>query len=154
MSLTKLSKRVDELFVDWSTARRTPGAVVRVICNGRVIHSGHYGLADIGKNIAIDTLTSFRLASLTKQFTAVAIMMLGERKLLGYDDPLSKFLPDFKGDVGGITIRQLLWHTSGLPEYEDLFRDTGVIDKDYPRTETSKPSLKEPTSKETRQLLS
>ena len=156
MDLPDLSKRVDGLFGEWSSTRGTPGAAVRVIRDGRVIHSGHYGLADIETKTPIDTQTSFLLASLTKQFTAVSIMILVERGDLGYDQRLSEFFPTFPDYARRITIRQLLLHTSGLREFDTVFVEAGVIRKDdkYPRSEESPRSPIEPTSAMTREYLS
>jgi CubicO group peptidase (beta-lactamase class C family) len=98
---------------------RGPGASVLVISDGAVVASRSYGLADLEAGSAVTPHTNFRLASVTKQFTAMAILMLSERGKLSLDDPLSHFFPEFPPYGAGITIRQLLTHTSGLPDYED-----------------------------------
>ena len=97
-----------------------PGAAVMVIQDGKPLLQKTVGMADINRGIHVDSQTNFRLASITKQFTAMAIMQLKQRGLLAYDDPLSKFFPD-SPDIGKqITVRQLLWHTSGIIDYEEL----------------------------------
>ena len=96
-----------------------PGASVLVMKDGAVIAKS-YGLADLEQRIAVTPATNFRLASVTKQFTATAIMILEERGLLEYDDRISRFLPSLPAATEGITVRHLLTHTSGLVDYEDL----------------------------------
>jgi len=91
-----------------------------VIRDGAVILKKAFGLANLEDRTPATTATNYRLASVTKQFTATAIMMLSDRKLLSYDDPLTKFFPDFPPYGKRITIRHLLTHTSGMPAYEDL----------------------------------
>lgn len=87
---------------------------------GAVVISESYGLADLEQRIAVTPETNFRLASVTKQFTASAIMILEERGLLEYDDRIARFLPSLPAATTGITVRHLLTHTSGLVDYEDL----------------------------------
>ena len=73
--------------------------------------------------VAATTATNYRLASVTKQFTAMAILILAERKRLSLDDDLTKFFPDYPAYGKQITVRHLLTHTSGLRAYEDLIPD-------------------------------
>src|ERR1700737_205596 len=76
--------------------------------------------ADAAARNKIDERTNFRLASCTKQFTAMAVMLLVHDGKLRYEDKLTKIFPEFPGYGGGISIRHLLTHTSGLPDYEPL----------------------------------
>ncbi len=146
------SQRVDALFAPFSRGG-APGAAVMVIPKGGPPIKSFYGLADVDQNISIDKHTAFLLASLTKAFTAMAVMILYERNLLRYDDPLSRFFPQFPAYARQITVRHLLNHTSGLPEFDCLFIRAGMIDIDWPRSSKSPPSSYEPTSKETLDLL-
>jgi len=146
------SGRVDALFAPWSKGD-TPGAAVIIIQNGKVLLKKGYGLANLQTKAPITTDTAFRLASLTKQFTAMAVMMLAERGKLKYEDPLSKFFPEFPTYAEKITIRHLLNHLAGFPEYEDLFIKSGKIDKDWPRSASTKPSAFEPSSKDALAIL-
>jgi CubicO group peptidase (beta-lactamase class C family) len=147
------SDRVDALFAPWSMGG-TPGAAVLVIRYGKIIHKRGYGLADLDKKTPIDPdRTRFRLASVTKQFTAMAILILVERGVLALDDPLSAFFSQFKGEAATITVQQLLWHTSGLPHVEKLFLQTGIITDDQARSSKSRPDEHEPTVRETIDLL-
>ncbi len=79
-----------------------------------------YGVADLRSLHKIDAHTNFRLASCTKQFTAMAIMLLVHDGKLRYEDRLTDIFPDFPEYGKSITIRNLLNHTSGLLDYEDL----------------------------------
>jgi len=85
---------------------------------GNVIYEGAFGVADRSTGRSYATGTRSCLASLSKPITATAIMMLAEQHRLTYADPLSKFLPGFAEAVGGVTIRHLLTHTSGIPDYD------------------------------------
>ncbi|MGZ4732367.1 MAG: serine hydrolase domain-containing protein, partial [Terriglobales bacterium] len=97
-----------------------PGAAVLVIKNGSVVFKRGYGVADLRSRRRIDARTNFRLASCTKQFTAMAIMLLVRDGKLRYKDRLTDIFPDFPEYGKSITIRNLLNHTSGLLDYEDL----------------------------------
>ncbi len=94
-----------------------PGAAVAVVQNGSVIHANGYGLADVEWNVPIGTDTVFRLASVSKQFTATAIMMLAEQGKLSVSDPLTRFLPKYPMSGHTVTVEQLLNHTSGIFSY-------------------------------------
>jgi CubicO group peptidase (beta-lactamase class C family) len=146
------SERVDALFAPWSKGG-TPGAAVIIIQNGKVLFKKGYGHADLEMKRPITPDTSFLLGSVTKQFTAMAIMMLVERGKLRYDDPLSKFFPEFPPYAEKVTIRHLLNHTAGFPEYDDLWVNSGRADRDWPRSSKTKPSSFEPTSKDALKLL-
>ena len=88
--------------------------------NGHAVYQGAFGAADprTGQPYTINTRSC--LASLSKPITAVATMMLAEQRLLRYDDPLATFLPGFNDAVGAVTLRHLLTHTSGIPDYPTL----------------------------------
>lgn len=109
---------IDPLFADYTG--NVPGAAVAVVRDGVVLFHKGYGLGDLASRAPITTSTNFRLASVTKQFTATAIEILAERGKLSYDDPIVKWLPSLPSYAGPITIRHLLTHTSGLIDYEDL----------------------------------
>jgi len=110
-----------------------PGAAVVVMNHDSVVFKKAYGLADFEERRPVTTTTNFRLASVTKQFTAMCIMTLAGRGLLSYEDTLSKFFPGFPAYGRAITVRHLLNHTSGLIDYESLIPDSQtvqVLDKD------------------------
>jgi CubicO group peptidase (beta-lactamase class C family) len=102
----------------------TPGMAVLVKQNGRAVFKQGYGVTDLNSLAPIDQTTNFRLASCTKQFTAMAVMLLVHDGKLRYDEPLSEIFPEFPPYGQTITIRHLLTHTSGLPDYEDLMDAT------------------------------
>ena len=91
--------------------------------NGRTILELGYGVRDLRTRTPIDARTGFRLASVTKQMTAAAIMLLVRDGRLRYEDTLTRAQPGFPAYGSGITIRHLLTHTSGLPDYEQLMDD-------------------------------
>jgi CubicO group peptidase (beta-lactamase class C family) len=97
-----------------------PGGAVLVVKNGQVVFKRGYGVIDLRSRRKIDGHTNFRLASCTKQFTAMAVMLLARDGKLRYQDRLTDIFPDFPEYGKSITIRNLLNHTSGLLDYEDL----------------------------------
>jgi CubicO group peptidase (beta-lactamase class C family) len=98
----------------------SPGAGVLVLRNGEAIFRHAYGLSNLESKVAAAPATNYRLASMTKQFTATAILLLAEDGRLTLDDPVRKWLPTLPAAADGITIRHLLTHTSGLIDYEDV----------------------------------
>ncbi|HZF16364.1 MAG TPA: serine hydrolase domain-containing protein [Steroidobacteraceae bacterium] len=111
------SAKVDALFARFTRGVQ-PGAGVLVVENGRIVHEATYGYADLERRIPLSVDATFRLDSVSKQFTAMAIMLLKEEGRLAYDDPISKYLPELSV-YPGVTIRNLLTHTGGLPDYYD-----------------------------------
>ncbi len=103
------------------------GAAVLVIDHGEVIFQQTYGLADAESQTPVTPQTNFRIASITKQFTATAIMLLVDDGKLSLDDTLDTFFPGFPDYGQRITVRQVLNHRSGLPDYEDLIPDTTTL---------------------------
>src|SRR5882762_480536 len=95
-----------------------PGAAVLVARDGQILFQGGYGLADVDKKTPITAETKFRIGSVTKQFTAAAILKLAELGKLAITDPLAKYYPDLP-NAGTITLRHLLTHTSGLHSYTE-----------------------------------
>lgn len=97
-----------------------PGASVLVIDDGRVVVRKAYGLADVDAKTPATPATNYRLASITKQFTAAAILELAHEGKLGLDDRVKRWLPSLPAAANDVTIRHLLTHTSGLVDYEDV----------------------------------
>ena len=97
-----------------------PGAAVIVVREGEVIFRQGQSLANLELGVPIEPDMVFRLGSITKQFTAVAILMLAEQGQLALDDPLTKFLPDYPTHDRRITLEHLLTHTSGIKSYTDI----------------------------------
>jgi CubicO group peptidase (beta-lactamase class C family) len=116
--LSEVARAIDRLFEPYRGP--VPGASVMVIQAGQVLYKAACGLANLEEGIPSTTYTNYRLASVTKQFTATAIMLLADRRQLDYDDPITRYLAAFPPYGQQITIRHLLNHTSGLVAYETL----------------------------------
>jgi CubicO group peptidase (beta-lactamase class C family) len=125
------ASQIDAIFASLKS-NAAPGAAVLVVRNGQPVFRRGYGLTDLRTRRLIDAQTNFRLASFTKQFTATCIMLLARDGKLHYDDHLTDIFPEFPGYGKPITIRNLLNHTSGLPDYED------ILMKQYPDTPAEK----------------
>ena len=110
---------LDAIFAPFANAK-SPGMAVLVRQNGRTVYQRGYGVRDLRTFAKIDARTDFRLASFAKQFTAMAVMLLVHDGKLRYDQRLTDIFPDFPAYGQAITIRHLLTHTGGLPDYEDL----------------------------------
>lgn len=111
-------RRIDSDVAAILDRTQAPGAVVAIVRNDGVVFRKAYGLRDSKRRVAADVGTLYEIGSITKQFTAAAILQLHEAGKLGLDDKLSMYLPDAP-HAGEVTLRQLLSHTSGLPEYLD-----------------------------------
>jgi len=114
---------VDDLFAAY-TGPAVPGASVIVIQDGKVTVRRAYGMADLERRVPAAPETDYRLASVTKQFTAMAVMLLAKDGKLRYDQPVRDFLPELPPGTAAVTVRHLLNHTSGLYDYEDLIPET------------------------------
>ena len=100
-----------------------PGASLLVVVDGKAVVQRGYGLADLEQGIAASPASDYRLASVTKQFTAAAILLLAEDGRLSIDDKLRHWLPTLPEADDKITIRHLLTHRSGLIDYEDVMAE-------------------------------
>ena len=120
------SKNVDSLFRSVYTDD-LPGASVAIVDCGKVIFKKSYGAREINSKEKISSSTNFNIASLTKQFTAIAIVQLAEKNKLSLTDKLSVFFPEMNAKLAdAITVKQLLTHTSGAPDHYD-YTDTKNI---------------------------
>lgn len=97
-----------------------PGASLLVLKDGQPVIAQGYGRSDLGTGVMADTKTAYRLASVSKQFTAAAVLLLVQDGVLTLHDPVRKWLPSLPESTQGITLQHLLTHTSGLIDYEDL----------------------------------
>ena len=124
----KISRLVSESYNDADT----PGCGVLINHKGNPVFMNGWGLAHLETGAPITPGTNFRIASVTKQFTAMAILILVEHKEVNLEDTLTRFFPRFPSWGGLITVRHLLEHTSGLPDYEELLPagDAQVVDAD------------------------
>lgn len=114
-----LAKQLDNAFSGLASAD-TPGFALLVTKDGKIVFEKGYGVRDLRGKTAIDVRTNFRLASFTKQFTAMGIMLLVHDGKLSYDRSLTEIFPEFPEYGKRITVRNLLNHTGGLPDYEAL----------------------------------
>ena len=110
---------VDRIFAPLA-GEKTPGVAVLVRREGRTVFARGYGARELRTLAKIDAGTNFRLASCSKQFTAMSIMLLVHDGKLRYEEKLTEVFPEFPAYGKAITIRDLLNHTSGLTDYEDL----------------------------------
>ena len=97
-----------------------PGAAVIVVQDGKTLYRGARGLANLELGVPLRPESVFRIGSVTKQFTAAAILLLAEEGKLSLSDPITKFLPDYHVQGHRVTIEHLLSHTSGVPNYTEL----------------------------------
>jgi CubicO group peptidase (beta-lactamase class C family) len=113
---------IDQLFANFAKQNHNPGLVYALIVDGKVHHKGSSGYINTTEKIVADHSSAFRIASMTKSFTAMAIVKLRDEGKLKLDDPVSKYIPELKGqkyltkDAAPITVRHLLTHGAGFPE--------------------------------------
>ena len=114
------------------TADNSPGIAVLVARDGKIVYQGGFGLADVEKKTPVTAETKFRIGSVTKQFTAAAILRLADEGKVALTDPLDKYFPGFPK---GVTLQQLLNHTSGIHSYTDKPEFMGKVSKPIAPTE-------------------
>lgn len=122
-------EEINKLFERF-TIPGSPGGTVVVVKSGQVIHAKSYGLANLEYDIPITADTRFHIGSVSKQFTAFAILLLEEQGRLTLDDPVKKYLTDLPEYMSPIQIRHLLHHTSGVREIEILQQMAGISSAD------------------------
>jgi CubicO group peptidase (beta-lactamase class C family) len=123
-----MGQKIDAIFAPLDTPN-SPGVAVLVIKDGKKLFERGYGLRELHSAAKIDPRTNFRLASSSKQFTAMAIMLLVHDGKLRYDQKLTDVFPDFPAYGKSISIRNLLNHTAGLQDYETLMEQSGTKGK-------------------------
>jgi CubicO group peptidase (beta-lactamase class C family) len=121
-------QNIDAIFAPLVTPH-SPGVAVLVVKDGKELFERGYGVRDLHSAAKIDPRTNFRLASCSKQFTAMAIMLLVHDGKLRYDQKLTDVFPDFPAYGRAISIRNLLNHTGGLQDYETLMEQAGNAGK-------------------------
>jgi CubicO group peptidase (beta-lactamase class C family) len=120
--LTSAMPEIDRIMRAFADRAKVPGIAYGIIIDGRVVHIGTAGLRNVATNAPVDTQTVFRIASMTKSFTALAILQLRDEGRLSLDDPAERYVPELKAlryptsDAPKITIRHLLSHSAGFPE--------------------------------------
>jgi CubicO group peptidase (beta-lactamase class C family) len=114
--------KIDEILKDYTGSN--PGAALAIIKNGKLLSTKTYGLANLEENIQVTNQSNFRLASVSKQFTAAAILQLIENKKLSLETKLRDCFQDLPNYAQTINIKQLLNHTSGILAYDDFIDET------------------------------
>ena len=120
--LQRALPQVDSVMRAFAERNRVPGIAYGVIVDGRLLHVAAYGLREVPSRAPVDTSSVFRIASMTKSFTALAILQLRDAGKLSLDDPAERYVPEMKvmryptSDAPRITIRNLLSHSAGFPE--------------------------------------
>jgi CubicO group peptidase (beta-lactamase class C family) len=109
--------RIDSVVRAGMTRQRIPGVAVAVVRNGAVVIAKGYGEANVEHHVPVGPETIFQSGSVGKQFTSAAVMLLVEDGKIGLGDPLTKYFPNAPEHWRGITVRHLLTHTSGIPDY-------------------------------------
>jgi CubicO group peptidase (beta-lactamase class C family) len=122
--VTGLRPRVDALFAAFSKGT-APGATIGVVCDGRLVLQAAYGYADIARRQRNTPATVFHVASVGKQMTAVAILLLQQDGALSLDDPVTRHVPALGSFAKAVTLRQLLQHTGGIPDTYDELESRG-----------------------------
>lgn len=130
-----LGERIDRFVKEEMQRQHVPGVGVAVIQHGQVLKAQGYGVSNLEHRVAVTPDTLFQSGSLGKQFTAMAVMLQVEDGRLALSDPLTKFFPGAPAAWRGITVRHLLTHTSGIPDYVE-----GMLDmrKDYTEDDLAK----------------
>jgi CubicO group peptidase (beta-lactamase class C family) len=121
-TLTSAFPEVDRIFDAYAKTAHLPGAAWGIVIDGALVHTGVAGLRDVANRAPVDADTVFRIASMTKSFTAMSILKLRDEGKLSLDDPAERYVSELKGlrypttDSPRITIRHLLTHSEGFPE--------------------------------------
>ncbi|MDZ7651384.1 MAG: serine hydrolase domain-containing protein [Burkholderiaceae bacterium] len=110
--------RIEAIVAEEMAKQRVPGVAVAVVRRGELILARGFGLANVEHSVPVTTSTIFQTGSLAKQFTAVAVMLQAEDGKLDLDDSIARYLPDAPATWKAITVRHLLTHTSGIPDYD------------------------------------
>jgi len=129
-----LSAQVDSAVEAQQAVQKIPGVSLAVCRAGKIVKAKGYGLANLELDVPVTPETIFQTGSVGKQFTSMAMMMLFEEGKLGLDDKISKYIPQSPPAWKDVTVRELLTHTSGIPDYgSEEVMNKGVIDlhKDY-----------------------
>ncbi|MDF1504524.1 serine hydrolase domain-containing protein [Roseisolibacter sp. H3M3-2] len=113
---------VDSLMRAHAERTRVPGIAYGIVLDGRLVHVGTHGIREVPSRAAVDSSTVFRIASMTKSFTAAAVLQLRDAGKLRLDDPAERYVPELRAlrgpttDAPRITVRDLLTHSAGFPE--------------------------------------
>ena len=126
---------VEKLYRDAAEKRHFPGLVFGIVLDGKLVYSGGMGYTNVAKKIPATSKSVFRIASMTKSLTAMAILKLRDEGKLRLDDPAENYIPELKShkyltaDAPRITVRNLLTHSAGFPE-DNPWGDRQLADSD------------------------
>jgi CubicO group peptidase (beta-lactamase class C family) len=121
--------RIDSVFAEWDKPS-SPGCALGVVRDGALVYSKGYGTANLELNVPVTPRTVFDIGSVSKQFTAMSIVLLAQDGKLSLDDDIHKFIPELPSYGVPVTVRSMLHHQSGLRSYTDLFDLVGVPEID------------------------
>ena len=111
---------LDETIEAHLARTNTPGALAAVVSRGEIVHLKTYGLANVELSVPVTDQSLFEIGSISKQFVTAAVMLLREEDRIGLEDPIHDYLPYLPSEWIGVTVRQLMNHTSGIPDYEEI----------------------------------
>lgn len=137
-ALPTRAEPVDDFVRAEMAKRHVPGVSVAVVRDGKVLLAKGYGVANAEHSVPATENTVYQLASVTKQFTATAVLMLVQENKIGLDDKISKYLNSLPAAWGAVTVRQLLNHTSGIKSYTSVPDFFKTARKDYTKEELLK----------------
>src|ERR1043165_70037 len=126
---------IDKLFKDYADSNHFPGLAFGIVVDGKLVYKNNFGYTDIEKKIPVTSSSLFRIASMSKSFTAMAILKLRDEGKLNLDDPAYFYIPELKkikyptADSPPLTIRHLLTHGAGFPE-DNPWGDRQLADSD------------------------
>lgn len=133
--IKKLLPAIDSIYRRHAEENHFPGMAFGIVVDDQLIYTGNYGYTDIEKKIPVSSSSLFRIASMSKSFTAMAVLKLRDEGKLDLDDPASDYIPELKGiqyptgDAPVITVRHLLTHGAGFPE-DNPWGDRQLADTD------------------------
>ena len=125
-----LNSQVDALFSEWDSDA-SPGSALGIVKDGKLVYSKGYGIADLEHDIPISPTSVFYIASVSKQFVTMSILLLEEQGKINLDDEIQVYLPDFPRYESPLTIRHFIHHTSGVRDYLTLWSLAGNDYLDY-----------------------
>ena len=120
LAVTAQADPIDDYVALQMRRQHVPGVSLAVVQDGRVVKQQAYGFADLEQKVPVTPDTVFEIGSITKQFVAAALMTLVEQGAIDLDQPASRYLSDLPPAWHEVTVRQLLTHTSGIPDFEEI----------------------------------
>ena len=126
MLVAAASDPIDDYVRSQLTSRKLPGVSIAVVKDGRIVKSEGYGLASLELRAPATRQTVYEIGSISKQFTADAILLLAEDGKLQLDDPIAKHVAGTPSAWSAITIRHILTHTAGLPDFDPGNSSTAI----------------------------